>query len=369
MYIRLARGDGTFDSASEVGLDGAPTAWLAIFDATDDGVPDLLLPEYDDNRLIIRPGDGGGGFGAPLEFATTPGPASVLSGEFTGDAHDDLVVVGLVSVQTLLAGQGGAAYGGGLFVPMARDPNRLRVADLDGDQHLDIVAGTGDFYDAGELVVYRGRGDGTLFPPVVTAPGHAMSDFVVGDFDGDGRPDVAAVSREADRLLLLVGVGDGTFRAAGEWPVAGRPHGLAAADFDGDGWLDVASVGVRGFVQLFHNAGRGVDHRRRSVLAPRQENRRLASSPATATRTRGGQPRERPLGLLAGGAGRLQAPRTIRPVRRSGCRGGYRRRLSHRLRRELPARAAPRLVGRGDGTLPEGWTSALRQAEELCRPE
>src|SRR6266849_1101619 len=57
----------------------------------------------------------------------------------------------------------------------------------------------------------------------------------VGDFDGDGRPDLAVVNSGASNVSVLLGNGDGTFQAPRNFDVGGNPHSIAVGDFNGDG--------------------------------------------------------------------------------------------------------------------------------------
>ena len=68
---------------------------------------------------------------------------------------------------------------------------------------------------------------------------------VVGDFNGDGKPDL--VSLQPGRVLTFVGKGDGTFQASVVTAIAGGASGALAADFDGDGHLDLAVSHRHGF--------------------------------------------------------------------------------------------------------------------------
>jgi hypothetical protein len=66
--------------------------------------------------------------------------------------------------------------------------------------------------------------------------------MAAGDFNNDGKPDLAIANYGDDTVTLLLGNGDGTFTQARGSPyaVGKQPGAIAAADFNGDGKLDLA---------------------------------------------------------------------------------------------------------------------------------
>jgi hypothetical protein len=88
--------------------------------------------------------------------------------------------------------------------------------------------------------VFLGNGDGTFQPvrrfSVLIAP----RPIVVGDFNGDGIPDLAVGNQGSFTVSLLLGNGDGTFQSARNFPAGTIPDALAVADLNGDGLPDLA---------------------------------------------------------------------------------------------------------------------------------
>lgn len=81
------------------------------------------------------------------------------------------------------------------------------------------------------------------FAPAISASvGSEPQALVTGDFDGDGRLDLAVTDSKTDAVLVLKGRGDGTFGGPRSFSVGKRPLSLVAADLDGDGILDLATA-------------------------------------------------------------------------------------------------------------------------------
>lgn len=132
--------------------------------------------------------------------------------------------------------------------------------DLNGDGWPDLT--TVNEVSA-DLRVYLNRADGTgLYEDDFLGPfpiGVESSPNEPGDFNNDGKVDMAVAASTSNSAWISLGNGDGTFATAQSVPVGTTPHGLALLDVDGDADLDIvtANTGANN-LSLMLNAGNGV---------------------------------------------------------------------------------------------------------------
>jgi hypothetical protein len=88
-----------------------------------------------------------------------------------------------------------------------------------------------------------GNGDGTLQAPVSFAY-IGQGAVAVGDFNGDGKPDLAVATQSSYGLDVLLGNGDGTLQAAKFNPIVSNPTSVAVGDINSDGRLDLVATSV-----------------------------------------------------------------------------------------------------------------------------
>jgi hypothetical protein len=119
------------------------------------------------------------------------------------------------------------------------EPQEVVVADFNHDGNLDLVVP--DFTSL-DVSVLLGNGDGTFKAAMKFSTTLDPAVVAVGDFNGDGNLDLAVAEYgfTGQTLQIFLGNGDGTFRAGESHSVGALPYDMTVADFNGDGILDLA---------------------------------------------------------------------------------------------------------------------------------
>jgi hypothetical protein len=181
------------------------------------------------------------------DFVTGTGPAVVAVGDFRGNGLMDVVTGNNDTVNTVsvLLGKGDGTFAAHVDYAVGAAPSGIAVGDFNGDGKLDIVVVYG-FNDA-RVAVLLGNGDGTFQEPFKsTVAGFQGGSIAVGDFNGDGKLDVAVSDSDltASGVDIMLGNGDGTFQAPVTYATAEDPRMVIVGDFNGDGKLDLATTNV-----------------------------------------------------------------------------------------------------------------------------
>ena len=122
------------------------------------------------------------------------------------------------------------------------EPNVVGAADFNGDGHVDLAVSNSNS-GAVKLTILLGNGDGT-FKAVLPSPtvGLYPDSIAIGDYNRDGAPDIAITSVDDNTVTILLGNGDGTFTAAPTLNTISTPQSVVTGDFNRDGFADLAVV-------------------------------------------------------------------------------------------------------------------------------
>lgn len=264
--IVLGNGDGTFQSPPLLYSAGLlPTAVISL-DMNGDGKPDLAVAggygvlSYFSLTTLINRGDGT--FADPVNAANFPVlqlPYSAVAGDFNGDGHVDIATTSFTQTGgvSVLLGKGDGTFQTHVDSAIGQYPTVMAAGDFNGDGKLDLVVASST--PTSELFsTLLGNGDGTFQNKFSQAVSGTLRSFAVGDFNGDGKLDVAAVIDGTNAVSIFLGHADGSFAAPVPYatgPMAESPpyHNVLVGDFNGDGKLDLAAATDNGIAILLGN--------------------------------------------------------------------------------------------------------------------
>ena len=245
-------GDGTFQSpvSLHVGLPGAVRS-VAVADLTGSGIPDIVAA-VDSNTIGVNAGSVsvflGRGDNTFADAAFPAGndvnsqPLQVAVGDFHGNGHPDLIVSSGAFLNSngdhlnLLPGNGDGTFQAPVSLDTGRLSKGLAVGDFNGDGSPDVAAAN---VSGNDVTVLLGRGDGSFNHAPDLAVGAGAAAVASADLRRDGIPDLVTANNSGNSVSVLLGNGDGTFQSAVNYPAGNKPLRVVVGDFNGDGIPDL----------------------------------------------------------------------------------------------------------------------------------
>ena len=262
-------GDGTFKLVNAEYIPGYGVGFavgfangLAVADFNSDGVPDVAMADgWFPLSIYLGNGDGSFQGQSPDVHASPVGSGNqyVAVADFNGDGIPDLVVgsggggysfTDIVSLQVFL-GKGDGTFGSPLTLEfIISDRNWFApapfpaVGDFNGDGIPDLAVADPN---SGKVSIYLGKGDGTFGTPSTLITGAGYNTVAVADFNKDGKLDLAVTNSSGNTVSIFLGNGNGTFTPADQSPQTGsQPSAMTVGDFNGDGIPDLAVYNFSG---------------------------------------------------------------------------------------------------------------------------
>ena len=254
LSVLLGDGAGNFAASFSSTVTGVTPVAAAVSDFNGDGNADIAIANSTGSNVSILLGKGDGTFQSPSSFAVPNSLTGIAVGDFNGDGKADIATADATSGVNILLGKGDGTFQaavGNLSNTQAGSgfqASFVLVGDFNGDGKADLAT-----INAGSasVSILLGLGNGTFSPPSSTAtPSQALT-LAVGDFNGDGKLDL--VTNNAN---ILLGKGDGTFQTPiVTYPTGSAPSSVAVGDINGDGKLDL--VFSDGLVSVLMGKGDG----------------------------------------------------------------------------------------------------------------
>lgn len=244
--LLLGNGDGTFQQpAVSVAVDGTSAA-VAAAHLNMDRLADLVVG--DTTQLFVLLGRGNGTFLTPAAYATGEVPHNIVVWDFNMDGKPDTVSANYNSNNvSVLLGAGSGDFRPAVNYPVGTKPHEVVLADLNGDNLLDLITAN---QNSNNISVLLSNGDGTFQPAVNYPSSPNPSSIATGDFNGDGRTDLAISNSGClsgvtctfggTDVTVLLNMGNGVFQAAGTYVLGSGAAAIRSGDFDRDGKLDLA---------------------------------------------------------------------------------------------------------------------------------
>jgi hypothetical protein len=257
-----------FQSSQQSMFVAAPATPASVVsaDVNGDQRPDLILTSTQgSDQVQVMLANADGTFQSPRAYNVGSGQAAISAREpivldVTGDNIPDIIVPNYFSADvSVLVGNGD-----GTFAPQRRfdsifQANSVASGDFNGDGKRDLAV-LNRIANSATVAILAGRDDGTFFPPThVPIPQLRLGDAYpvrVGDLNGDNKDDLVVFGLNDTKFQVLLGNGDGTFTYGDTLDTTEVMFDAQLVDLNGDNKLDVL-IGGGNTGSVIVRTGRG----------------------------------------------------------------------------------------------------------------
>jgi hypothetical protein len=254
----------SFGTRVDIPVNGGPIN-VAVRDLDGDGRPDIVTANYDNGTVSVLQNVGAAGtittnsFAGQIDYTVVANARCVAIGDLDGDGKPDLVAVdyndgsGVMSVLQNTSTMGSISsnsFAAKVDFPTLPDAASIVIGDLDGDGKPDLVIVSGAYGQA--VSVYRNTSvvgsltTDSFAPRVDFDVGAWAHSLALGDLDGDGKPDVVVVTELPSQLSIFKNTStpgsftSDSFAPRVDFATGYNAWGVAIGDLDGDGRPDIS---------------------------------------------------------------------------------------------------------------------------------
>ncbi len=208
VFVLLGNGDGTYQTAVRYAIDSNAAIGsngLKVADLNGDGNLDIVALKNGQKAVSVLLGNSDGTFVASVSYALNQRANDIVVGDFNGDGNTDVATLSYSSGVDVLFGDGKGALGTPITYPAGVNADALAVGDFNNDRKPDLVTLNSRTGVSGFSILLN-KGDGTFNSPVdyMESSNSPMSSIAVGDFNSDGRPDIASANRSISQDITIL---------------------------------------------------------------------------------------------------------------------------------------------------------------------
>jgi hypothetical protein len=205
-------------------------------------IPSLVAALPNANKVVILPGNSDDTFQAPVYKDVGTFPRSITLADFNNDGNLDIAAANRDSNNiSMLFGNADRTFDNAFTVAnvLSASPEFIVSGDFNGDGKADVATCNSGTPDLNKVNVLMGNGNGSFQPMNVYTVGMNPTFMTIGDFNQDGKLDLAVSSTDDNKVSVLLNNGSGLFQAASHYAVGLHPNSITTGDLNLDGITDL----------------------------------------------------------------------------------------------------------------------------------